>query len=228
MECFLRPVAGALKTTTCLVAVIFTQEHQKPGASCANSWSVQLGKETCLLSTAVLATHSGMEWVVKKRKSLNRSCRNRYSSVAICFVKALGRTGIACDFWVTYASLQVPARLRNKPDLMFRLNFMISPSTLHQHGLCCIWAGRNVNEIFTQEVSRQPDVVGRFTTGIPVFTTRQNPGEFVVTFPGAYHAGFCHGYNVGEAVNFATPSWVRPQVNAPPFPKKSSLSALRT
>ncbi len=34
------------------------------------------------------------------------------------------------------------------------------------------------------------------------------PGEFVLTFPGAYHAGFSTGLNIGEAVNFVSKSWV--------------------
>jgi histone demethylase JARID1 len=33
------------------------------------------------------------------------------------------------------------------------------------------------------------------------------PGEFVLTFPGSYHAGFSMGLNIGEAVNFVTKSW---------------------
>ncbi|KAH9626675.1 hypothetical protein KSS87_021576 [Heliosperma pusillum] len=43
--------------------------------------------------------------------------------------------------------------------------------------------------------------------GVPVFKAVQKPGEFVVTFPRAYHAGFSHGFNCGEAVNFAIGDW---------------------
>ncbi|XP_050232630.1 lysine-specific demethylase JMJ13 [Mercurialis annua] len=43
--------------------------------------------------------------------------------------------------------------------------------------------------------------------GVPVYKAVQKPGEFVVTFPRAYHAGFSHGFNCGEAVNFAIGDW---------------------
>jgi histone demethylase JARID1 len=33
-------------------------------------------------------------------------------------------------------------------------------------------------------------------------------GEFIFTFPKAYHAGFSHGFNCGEAVNLVTFEWI--------------------
>lgn len=33
------------------------------------------------------------------------------------------------------------------------------------------------------------------------------PGEYILTFPGSYHAGFSTGINIGEAVNFVSRSW---------------------
>lgn len=46
-------------------------------------------------------------------------------------------------------------------------------------------------------------------SGIPCCRLVQNPGEFVVTFPRAYHVGFSHGFNCGEAANFGTPQWLQ-------------------
>ena len=44
--------------------------------------------------------------------------------------------------------------------------------------------------------------------GIPFMKAVQNAGEFVITFPGSYHGGFNQGFNIAEATNFATASWI--------------------
>ncbi|KAI9064868.1 hypothetical protein FKP32DRAFT_1591090 [Trametes sanguinea] len=64
----------------------------------------------------------------------------------------------------------------------------------------------------------QPDLLFQLVTlmnpqrlkeaGVDVYACNQRAGEFVVTFPKAYHAGFNHGLNFNEAVNFALPDWL--------------------
>lgn len=51
----------------------------------------------------------------------------------------------------------------------------------------------------------QPDQLRR--AGVNVYAVDQRAGQMVITFPQAYHAGFNHGFNFNEAVNFAPPDW---------------------
>ncbi|KAI0123405.1 PLU-1-like protein [Xylariales sp. AK1849] len=63
----------------------------------------------------------------------------------------------------------------------------------------------------------QPDLLFQLVTlltpehlkkaGVRVYAVDQRAGQLVITFPQAYHAGFNHGFNFNEAVNFAPCDW---------------------
>lgn len=79
---------------------------------------------------------------------------------------------------------------------------------------------KHLPELFEE----QPDLLHKLVTqlspsilkseGVPVFRCIQNPGEFVLTFPRAYHAGFNCGFNCAEAVNVAPVDWLLHGQNA--------------
>ena len=43
---------------------------------------------------------------------------------------------------------------------------------------------------------------------IPFGKMIQHEGEFMITFPYGYHAGFNYGFNCAESTNFATERWI--------------------
>ncbi|KAI5298512.1 hypothetical protein KEM55_003304, partial [Ascosphaera atra] len=72
---------------------------------------------------------------------------------------------------------------------------------------------QHVPELF----ETQPDLLFQLVTllppdrlrkaGVDVYAIDQRAGQFVITFPRAYHGGFNHGFNFNEAVNFAPTDW---------------------
>ncbi|XP_061342610.1 putative lysine-specific demethylase JMJ16 [Gastrolobium bilobum] len=73
---------------------------------------------------------------------------------------------------------------------------------------------KHLPELFEE----QPDLLHKLVTqlspsilkskGVPVYRCVQNAGEFVLTFPRAYHSGFNCGFNCAEAVNVAPVDWL--------------------
>lgn len=70
----------------------------------------------------------------------------------------------------------------------------------------------------------QPDLLNELVTqlspsvlkseGVPVYRAVQHSGEFILTFPRAYHSGFNCGFNCAEAVNVAPVDWLEHGQNA--------------
>ncbi len=85
-----------------------------------------------------------------------------------------------------------------------------------------------VEKVFKNYLSMKmrdvPDLLHHITTsfsprllnqeGVRVCKILQNAGEFIVTFPRAFHGGFSLGPNCGEAVNFALQDWIPHAVDA--------------
>eukprot|EP00698_Gefionella_okellyi_P013409 TRINITY_DN366_c0_g2_i1.p1 TRINITY_DN366_c0_g2~~TRINITY_DN366_c0_g2_i1.p1 ORF type:complete len:752 (-),score=168.40 TRINITY_DN366_c0_g2_i1:27-2282(-) len=106
-------------------------------------------------------------------------------------------------------------------------NFLYSINYLHE-GCPKLWYGvpgsaaeqfeEAMRKLNPQLFARTPHLLMGLVTatppgalssmGIPIVRAVQNPGDCVITFPRAYHAGFNLGFNVAEAVNFASPSWL--------------------
>ncbi|XP_051498720.1 lysine-specific demethylase 4C isoform X3 [Apus apus] len=51
-----------------------------------------------------------------------------------------------------------------------------------------------------------PSILKKY--GIPFDKVTQEAGEFMITFPYGYHAGFNHGFNCAESTNFASIRWI--------------------
>ena len=114
-------------------------------------------------------------------------------------------------------------------------HYMYSTSYLHA-GAPKTWYGVSsrhaptfdaaFHKAFTQGVENDPELFLKkasmvppstlLAAGVPVCRAVQRPGQFIVTLPQAYHAGFSHGFNTAEAVNFMLPDWL-------PYATASSL-----
>eukprot|EP00730_Choanoeca_flexa_P002058 TRINITY_DN10895_c0_g1_i3.p1 TRINITY_DN10895_c0_g1~~TRINITY_DN10895_c0_g1_i3.p1 ORF type:complete len:1127 (+),score=288.84 TRINITY_DN10895_c0_g1_i3:198-3578(+) len=69
----------------------------------------------------------------------------------------------------------------------------------HEHRAC-----RNFTRHKTSMIA--PHVLAQH--GVRVAKTVHRAGEFMITFPRGYHAGFNHGFNIAESTNFASDRWI--------------------
>ncbi|KAJ0259773.1 JmjC domain-containing protein [Hirschfeldia incana] len=93
---------------------------------------------------------------------------------------------------------------------------------------------KHLPDLFEETPDLLHEIVTQFSPsilkdeGVPVYRAVQRAGEYVLTFPRAYHAGFNAGFNCAEAVNVATVDWLSHGLNAVELlsreNKKTSLS----
>ena len=123
--------------------------------------------------------------------------------------------------WVYIGMLFSSFCWHNEDNWLYSINYM-------HHGAGKTWYGVpggdaiNFEKVFETEVpelvQKDPKLLFKLCTmiapkvlrerGVHVNQTVQYPGEFIVTMPQAYHAGFSHGFNCSEAVNFAPADWL--------------------
>ena len=95
-----------------------------------------------------------------------------------------------------------PELFEQSPDLLHQLTTIMNPNILMSYGVpvsthtsCSIAVVTSLLHIC-------------IIPPVQIVRTNQHAGEFVVTFPRSYHAGFNQGYNFAEAVNFCPADWV--------------------
>ena len=125
--------------------------------------------------------------------------------------------------WVYHGSLFSSFCWHNEDNYLYSVNY-------HHRGAPKRWYGvpgtkkdsDGLEKVFKSYLSMKmrdvPDLLHHITTmfsprllqlhDVGVYKLLQHEGEFVVTFPRAFHSGFSLGPNVGEAVNFATHDWI--------------------
>ena len=123
--------------------------------------------------------------------------------------------------WLYMGMLFSTFAWHNEDNYLYSINY-------HHYGAPKVWYGvpgkdaskfeQCIEKMKAQRVREEKDVLQKLVlmTGpatltaanVPLVKCVQNPGEYIVTFPKAFHGGFSLGFNCGEAVNFALPDWI--------------------
>ena len=109
----------------------------------------------------------------------------------------------------------------NEDHFLYSINYLWEGEPKQWYGVSGDQADlfeATIREYAPQLFELQPDVLFQLVTmiapsvlkdkGVHVCRARQGAGEFMVTFPRAYHGGFNMGYNVAESCNFALTDWI--------------------
>mmetsp|Transcript_33090 Transcript_33090/g.76256 ORF Transcript_33090/g.76256 Transcript_33090/m.76256 type:complete len:443 (-) Transcript_33090:927-2255(-) len=125
--------------------------------------------------------------------------------------------------WLYFGTLFSTFCWHNEDNYMYSINYNHVGSPKQWYGVPGNRKdAEGLEKVFGNYLSMRmreiPDLLHHITTmfsprllqqaHVPVYKLLQHSGEFVVTFPRAYHGGFSMGPNVGEAVNFANPAWI--------------------
>lgn len=125
--------------------------------------------------------------------------------------------------WMYFGSLFTTFCWHNEDNYLYSINY-------HHKGAPKQWYGvpgtkraaEGLERVFKSYLSMKmrdvPDLLHHITTmfsprllqnaEVMVSKVLQYEGEFVITFPRAFHSGFSLGPNIGEAVNFSTHDWI--------------------
>lgn len=99
-----------------------------------------------------------------------------------------------------------PELFESQPDLLHQLVTLMNPNTLMAHGVPVSGFPALSPPVCPSAMELTCSITPPLL--LQVVRTNQCAGEFVITFPRAYHSGFNQGYNFAEAVNFCTADWV--------------------
>ncbi|KAK1353391.1 hypothetical protein POM88_052526 [Heracleum sosnowskyi] len=146
--------------------------------------------------------------------SLKRIDSLRYTSalsVALAVVFLVVTAGITF-YKLLSGNVMMPRLLPEATDLTSILKLFTAVPVLVTAYICHYNVHTIENELEDRKQIRgvvtqlSPSVLK--SEGVPVYRVVQHSGEFVLTFPRAYHAGFNRGFNCAEAVNVAPIDWL--------------------
>jgi len=149
--------------------------------------------------------------------------------------------------WLYLGQLFATFCWHNEDNYLYSVNYSHLGAPKQWYGIPGADAGayeRVLRDVVPERLREEPDLIYHITTmispsllknnDVPVYQLVQRPGEFIVTFPQAYHGGFSHGVRMLAAGDSRARALailcLRPLTLAPPFfflPPHSTTAAKR-